>query len=65
MKVLIFISLFIAPISFAAFKIDASSKGNFVFERDRKALASTVQVVVRSGSLSDPKGKEGLARIAF
>lgn len=65
MNFLLLCSLFIAPITFAEIKINPNAKGNFVFERDLKALASTLQVVVRTGSLSDPKGKEGLAKIAF
>lgn len=38
---------------------------NFFFDHDPKALVSTVQLVFRSGSLSDPQGKEGLASLAF
>jgi zinc protease len=38
---------------------------NFLYEQDSKALASSVQLVFRTGSLSDPKGKEGLATISF
>lgn len=40
-------------------------KANFLYENDPKALASSVQVVFRTGSLADPKGKEGLAKLAF
>lgn len=41
------------------------SNANYLFEQDSKALASSVQLVFRTGSMMDPKGKEGLARIAF
>lgn len=38
---------------------------NYLFEKDPKALASSVQFVFRTGSLADPKGKEGLAMLSF
>jgi zinc protease len=40
-------------------------KTNFVYEQDSKDLASTVQLVFRSGSMYDPKGKEGITELAF
>jgi zinc protease len=48
--------------------VSLNSKGknpNYLFEEDSKALASSVQLVFRTGSMMDPKGKEGLARVAF
>lgn len=47
----------------AALKLQSGK--NFLYEQDPKALASTVQIVFRAGSTSDPKGKEGLSNIAF
>ncbi len=38
---------------------------NYLFEQDPKALASSVQLVFQTGSMADPKGKEGLASLAF
>jgi len=38
---------------------------NYLFEHDPKALASAVQLVFRTGSMADPKGKEGLASLSF
>jgi predicted Zn-dependent peptidase len=38
---------------------------NYLFEADPKALASSVQLVFRTGSMADPQGKEGLASLAF
>ena len=50
----------------AALKLQAQGKEkNFLYEQDSKALASTVQLVFRTGSLSDPNGKEGLSNLAF
>lgn len=43
----------------------SKEKNNFVYEQDKKLLASSLQFVFRSGSLHDPKGKEGLARLSF
>lgn len=40
-------------------------KPNYLFEEDSKALASQVQLVFRTGAMMDPKGKEGLAKLAF
>lgn len=48
--------------------VSLSAKGanpNYLFEEDSKALASSVQLVFRTGSMMDPKGKEGLAKVAF
>ncbi|MCO5143309.1 MAG: insulinase family protein [Oligoflexia bacterium] len=41
------------------------NSGNFIYEQDTKALVTEVQVVFQSGSIDDPKGKEGLSSIAF
>jgi zinc protease len=38
---------------------------NYLFEHDPQALASSVQLVFRTGSMADPKGKEGLGDLAF
>lgn len=43
----------------------AGDNVNFLFEHDPKALASSVQLVFRTGSMADPKGKEGLASLSF
>jgi zinc protease len=43
---------------------DGESK-NFIYEQDAKALVSSIDFVIRTGSLSDPLGKEGLALMAF
>jgi len=56
----------LAPSAEAALKLATAGKAkNFLYEQDAKALASNVQLVFRTGSLSDPKGKEGLANLAF
>jgi zinc protease len=63
-----FLSLVAAPLSSANNNFPLSSQGNrpnFLFEHDSKALATLVQFTVRTGSLADPKGKEGLAMLAF
>lgn len=50
----------------AALNLNSSGKNkNFLYEQDSKALASSVQLVFRTGNLADPKGKEGLSAIAF
>lgn len=56
--------LLLLPLSQAQAKLQLNQE-NFLYEKDPKALASTLQVTFKTGSLSDPKGKEGLARIAF
>lgn len=58
------LAVLLAPASASA-GLKLKSEKNFLYERDPKALASTVQLVFRIGSISDPQGKEGLARIAF
>lgn len=64
MKHIILAFLFLASIPTQA-AITLKNGKNFLYEHDPKALVSTVQIVFRTGSLSDPKGKEGLASIAF
>ncbi|RZA06337.1 MAG: insulinase family protein [Proteobacteria bacterium] len=60
------LSLLANPAAQAALKIVDSGKAkNFLYEQDAKALASNVQLVFRTGNLSDPQGKEGLANLAF
>jgi zinc protease len=56
----------IGATSTAAFtlKTEGESK-NFIFEQDAKALVSSIDFVIRTGNLSDPEGKEGLAMLAF
>lgn len=44
---------------------DSGKSPNFLFEEDSKAMASAVHLVFRTGSMADPKGKEGLAKVAF
>ena len=56
------LSFFVVANAHAALRLTSE---NFFFDHDPKALVSTVQIVFRSGSLSDPKGKEGLASLAF
>lgn len=63
MKRILLLVALVFPLSApAALKLNGK---NFLYEKDPKALASTVQLVFRTGSISDPQGKEGLARIAF
>jgi zinc protease len=62
---LIALCLTTAP-AHAAFPVHLDGKNqNFLYEADAKALASTVQIAFRTGSLSDPAGKEGLAKLSF
>ena len=65
----IFLSIALSALSFnaeAALQLHAEGKNpNYLFEADPKALASSVQLVFRTGSMADPKGKEGLASLAF
>jgi len=50
----------------AALKLDSSGKNpNFLYEYDPKALASTIQFIVRTGSVNDPKTKQGLVNFSF
>ncbi len=67
MKFLLCFALLLAHIpAQAAITLTSAGKNtNFLHERDPKALASVVQIIFRTGSLSDPKGKEGLAALAF
>jgi zinc protease len=61
----LFLSLAALPAE-AALKLESAGKNrNFLYEQDPKALASNVQLVFRTGNLSDPQGKEGLANLAF
>jgi zinc protease len=66
-SLLITLALLLAPgAASAAFELQAGPKSkNYLFEKDPKALASEIQFVLRSGSVHDPKGKEGLADLAF
>ncbi len=66
MKSLILALLLASVPAQAALKLsDKPAAQNFLFEKDPKALASSVQLVFRTGSLADPKGKEGLAMLSF
>lgn len=50
----------------AALELKETGSGrNFLYEHDPKALATSMQFVIRTGSLADPKGKEGLASLSF
>lgn len=52
--------------SLAAIVLDSRREGgNFIYDYDPKALSSNVILVFRNGSLGDPKGKEGLSRLAL
>ena len=52
--------------AFAAIELHGSgAKQNFLYEQDSKALATVVQLVIRAGSTSDPKGKEGISDLAY
>lgn len=46
-------------------KIKLEEGKNFIFERDTRGLFSTVNLIFRSGSIHDFKGKEGLAELSF
>lgn len=60
------LALFSTLTAEAAIELRTSgAKTNFIYERDPKDLATTVQLVFRTGSVSDPKGKEGLTELAF
>lgn len=62
----ILIALILPVPALAALKLQTDGKGkNFLYEKDGKALAGSLQLVFRTGSLADPKGKEGLSGIAF
>lgn len=50
----------IAPLA-----LSEGKTGNFIFESDPKAMVSNIALVVRVGSIDDPKGKEGLMRLAY
>jgi zinc protease len=63
MKTLFLSLLLLSQPAEAALKLQSGK--NFLYEHDPKALASSVQIVFRSGSTSDPTGKEGLANIAY
>jgi zinc protease len=66
MKFLVALLLLLPLSAPAALKLNGSGKHkNFLYEQDPKALASSVDLVFRTGSLSDPKGKEGLTALAF
>ncbi|MGZ3710975.1 MAG: M16 family metallopeptidase, partial [Bdellovibrionota bacterium] len=43
----------------------SGAKTNFIYEQDSKDLATTVELVFRTGSMNDPKGKEGITELAF
>ena len=64
-------TLFLAASLFPTFghaKLALKAKGkeiNFLYDHDNRALASTVQFILRSGYTSDPRGKEGLAQVSF
>lgn|GEM_PF-7071988 len=68
MRSLILASLLLALSSHAQAGVSLTTKGgspNYLFEEDSKALAASVQLVFRTGSMVDPQGKEGLAKVAF
>ncbi|MGZ3703921.1 MAG: M16 family metallopeptidase, partial [Bdellovibrionota bacterium] len=66
MKSLILLLALLAPPANAALELHSGgAKPNYLFEQDPKALATSVQLVFRTGSMADPKGKEGLADLAF
>lgn len=44
-------------------KLEAGKKGNFIFEADPKSMVTGMDIVLKAGSIHDPKGKEGLTRI--
>lgn len=63
---LIILSLLLPQLAHASLHL--SSKGNdanFLYEKDPKALASTISFIVKGGSNFDPRGKEGLMRFSF
>lgn len=65
---LVFLATAAAPaIGFAAFELvdRERERGNFLFEDDPRSLVTTIDLVFFSGSVHDPKGKEGLAGLAF
>ncbi len=58
--------LLATPSAHAGVQLRSKGKAStFLFEQDPKALASQVLLVFRTVSMLDPKGKEGLARVAF
>ncbi len=66
----IFTALLLTPLiateALAAIQLNSQKPAqNYLFEGDPKALASSVQLVFRTGSLADPRGKEGLAMLSF
>jgi zinc protease len=66
MKFLVLALLLFSFSAEAALKLETKGKKkNFLYEQDSKALASSVDLVFKTGSLADPKGKEGLASLAF
>ena len=42
-----------------------AKKGNFIFEEDPRSLVTSVDFVIRTGSVHDPKGFGGLAKLSF
>ena len=40
-------------------------KGNLILEKDPKALVSNFHIVIKTGSVHDPKGKVGLTALSF
>lgn len=66
MKFLLLSLLLLSPSAHAALQLHTGGKApNYLFEHDPLALASSVQLVFRTGSMADPKGKEGLADLSF
>ncbi|MGE3263562.1 MAG: M16 family metallopeptidase [Bacteriovoracia bacterium] len=60
------LALFSAVNAQAAIELKTSGpKTNFIYEQDSKDLAATVELVFRTGSISDPKGKEGITELSF
>jgi zinc protease len=64
---LLLLALLLLPFSAeAALKLETKGKKkNFLYEQDSKALVSSVDLVFRTGSMTDPRGKEGLSAFAF
>ncbi len=61
-----FLFLLLPPAASAALHLSSQgANANFLYEKDPKALASTINFIVKAGSNADPKGKEGLMRLGF
>lgn len=47
------------------FQLREGANGNLILEQDRLALVSTVQILIKAGSMHDPAGKEGLTDLSL